>query len=110
MLLGFIREVDRPNLRINFDPANLILYGTGEPIPALRTLAPLVVSVHCKDGDWPPKGVPGALGTERPLGTGAVGIERFVRTLEEIGFQGTLNVEREIEDQAARLRDMADGI
>jgi sugar phosphate isomerase/epimerase len=110
VLLGFIKDVDRPNLRINFDPANLILYGTGEPIEALRTLAPLVVSVHCKDGDWPPTGVVGALGTERPLGQGSVGIERFVRTLEEIGFRGTLNVERETEDQAARLRDMEQGV
>ena len=110
VLLGFIEDVDRSNLRINFDPANLILYGTGEPIEALRTLAPLVVSVHCKDGDWPPRGVAGALGTERPLGQGSVGIERFVRTLEEIGFRGPLNVERETEDQAARLRDMEEGV
>jgi sugar phosphate isomerase/epimerase len=110
VLLGFIEDVDRSNLRINFDPANLILYGTGEPIEALRKLAPLVVSVHCKDGDWPPRGVAGALGTERPLGQGSVGIERFVRTLEEIGFRGPLNVERETEDQAARLRDMGEGV
>lgn len=109
-LLAFIRDVNRPNLRINFDPANLILYGSGEPIGALRELAPLVVSVHAKDGDWPPKGVAGALGTERPLGQGAVGMEQFVRTLQEIGYQGTLNVEREIEDQAERLRDMGDGV
>ena len=50
--------------------------------------------------------VPGALGTERPLGKGAVGIERFVATLKEIGFQGTLNVEREMENQEERLRDI----
>lgn len=110
VLLAFVRDVDRPNLRINFDPANLILYGTGEPIAALRTLAPLVVSVHCKDGDWPPPGVPGALGTERPLGKGSVGIPRFVATLREIGFAGPLNVERETENQQERLRDIREGI
>src|SRR5260370_32578462 len=59
VLLRFIRDVDRANLRINFDPANLILYGSGEPIAALETLAPLVISVHCKDGDWPAPGVKG---------------------------------------------------
>jgi sugar phosphate isomerase/epimerase len=106
VLLRFFKDVDRPNLRINFDPANMILYGTGDPIEALRTLAPHVVSVHCKDGDWPPKGVPGALGTERPLGAGSVGIERFVATLRAIGFRGTLNVEREAEDQRERLSDI----
>jgi len=110
VLLAFIRDVDRPNLRINFDPANMILYGSGDPIEALRVLGPLVASVHCKDGDWPPKGVAGALGTERPLGAGSVGIERFVRTLQEVGYRGVLNVERETDDQAARLRDIAEGV
>ena len=61
ILLAFLRDVERENVRINFDPANMILYGTGDPIDALRTLAPHVVSVHCKDGDWPPKDAPGAL-------------------------------------------------
>jgi sugar phosphate isomerase/epimerase len=110
VLLRFIRDVDRPNLKINFDPANLILYGTGEPIEALRVLAPYVVSVHCKDGDWPPAGKPGALGTERPLGQGAVGIERFVCTLKEIGYSGPLTIERETDDQQQRLRDIAGAI
>lgn len=105
-LLHFIEDVSRPNLRINFDPANMILYGTGEPIPALRTLAPLVASVHCKDGDWPPERPRGALGVERRLGEGSVGIARFVRTLAEIGFRGPLNVEREAEDPEERLRDI----
>jgi sugar phosphate isomerase/epimerase len=110
VLLRFIADAGRPNLRINFDPANMILYGTGEPIEALRTLAPHVVSVHAKDGDWPPRGIKGALGTERPLGQGSVGIDRFVKTLEEVGFRGPLNVERETEDQQERLRDMRAGV
>ncbi len=110
VLLRFLRDVDRPNLRINFDPANMILYGSGDPIDALRTLGSYVVSVHAKDGDWPPAGVAGALGKERPLGQGAVGIERFVRTLSEIGFRGPMNVERETESQEERLRDMRAGV
>ena len=110
VLLRFMEDVNRPNLRINFDPANMILYGTGDPIEALRLLGPRVVSVHCKDGDWPPPGVAGALGRERPLGEGAVGIARYVRTLEEIGFRGPLNVERETEDHQERLRDLARGL
>ena len=110
VLLGFIRDVDRANLRINFDPANLILYGTGEPMAALETLAPLVISVHCKDGDWPAPGVDGALGMERPLGKGSVGIARFVETLRKVGFRGPLNVERETDDQQERLRDLAEGV
>jgi sugar phosphate isomerase/epimerase len=106
VLLEFLKDVDRPNLRINFDPANMILYGTGDPIEALRFLGPQVVSVHCKDGDWPPRGTPGALGSERPLGQGSVGIERFVATLKEIGFRGPLNIEREAENQEERINDI----
>jgi sugar phosphate isomerase/epimerase len=110
VLAAFLADVGRPNLKINFDPANLILYGTGEPIPALRELAAHVVSVHCKDGDWPPKGVPGVLGSERPLGKGSVGIPAFVQALREIGFRGSLNVERECEDQAERWRDIGEAV
>ena len=63
-LLRFLDDAARDNLKINFDPANLILYGTGDPIQAFELLAPHVVSVHAKDGDWP--AAPGQLGAERP--------------------------------------------
>jgi sugar phosphate isomerase/epimerase len=108
ILLHFIQDVDRPNLKINFDPANMILYGTGDPIEALRTLAPKVVSVHCKDGDWPPKDVSGALGTERPLGQGSVGIERFIQTLVDVDYRGQLNIEREGTSHEDWLRDVGE--
>lgn len=108
-LLRFFLDVNRPNLGINFDPANMILYGTGDPVEALGTLAAHVISVHAKDGDWPPKGVPGALGEEKPLGRGAVGMERFVRKLKSIGFKGPLNIEREVSDQKQRLADIGMG-
>lgn len=105
-LLDFFLDVNRENLRINFDPANMILYGTGDPIEALGVLALHVVSVHCKDGDWPPKEMPGALGKEKPLGQGSVGMERFVAKLKEIGYKGPLTIEREAEDPQERLRDI----
>jgi len=110
VLLDFLRDVERPNVAINFDPANMILYGTGDPIDALAVLGPHVISVHAKDGTWPPKDNPDALGSEVRLGTGDVGMERFVARLREVGFTGPLNVERETDSQAERLRDMAEGI
>lgn len=106
VLLEFFRDVDRENLRINFDPANMIMYGTGDPIEALAVLAPHVVSVHAKDGDWPKKDDPRGLGVEQPLGKGAVGMERFVAKLREIDYRGTLNIEREIPDHAQQLADI----
>jgi sugar phosphate isomerase/epimerase len=109
-LLDFFLEADRGNLRINFDPANMILYGTGDPIAALDTLAPHVITVHCKDGDWPPKDSPGALGEEKPLGQGSVGMQRFIAKLKEIRYRGPLTIEREASDPAERLRDIRMGI
>ena len=38
-LLQFLADVQRDNLFVNFDPANMILYGTGEPIEALQKIA-----------------------------------------------------------------------
>ena len=110
VLLDFMLGVNRPNLGINFDPANLILYGTGDPIEALGLLGEHVLTVHCKDGDWPPANQPNALGTERPLGHGSVGMERFLRQLLKMGYRGPLAVEREAQDPAERLRDLASGI
>ncbi len=106
VLLAFLGDVGRPNIRINFDPANMILYGTGDPIEALGVLGPHVISCHAKDGDWPRREVPGALGEEKPLGSGSVGMERFVAKLKEIGFKGTLNVEREGQTPEQWARDV----
>jgi hypothetical protein len=105
-LLDFLLVTNRENLGINFDPANMILYGTGDPIAALHTLAQHILTVHCKDGDWPPKNMPGALGEEKPLGQGSVGMERFIAKLKEIRYKGPLTIEREASDPAQRLRDI----
>ncbi len=106
VLLGFIEDVARPNLKINFDPANMILYGTGNPIEALDVLAKHVISVHCKDGDWPERDVPGALGKERALGDGSVDVPAFVEKLKQVGYRGLLSIEREEPDQAVREADI----
>ncbi len=95
-LLHFLEDVERPNLKLNFDPANLILYGTSEPIAALKLVGHHVVSVHAKDGNWPDKSKAGTLGTEMPLGQGSVGMADFVNTLKAIGYKGALTIEREV--------------
>ena len=102
-LLRFIADVNRDNLFINFDPANMILYGTGEPIAALRKVGRLVRSVHCKDANWAAN--PGKeWGREVPLGEGDVGFENFLRTLNEIGYTGPLTIEREIPQEPERQK------
>ena len=102
-LLQFISDVERDNLFVNFDPANMILYGTGEPIDALQKIGNLVHSVHCKDGTWSAQ--PGETwGSEVPLGDGAVGMENYLRTLDAIGYTGPLTIEREIAEDPERQK------
>ena len=95
VLLRFIEDVHHPALRINFDPANMILYGTGDPIEALGQLKDYVVSVHCKDGDWPDMDKPQSLGEEKPIGKGKVDFPAYITKLKEIGYRGLLAIERE---------------
>ena len=102
-LLQFIGDVDRSNLFINFDPANMILYGSGEPIQALRKVGHLVRSIHCKDAKWAAR--PGEeWGAEVPLGEGDVGMENFLRTLADLGYDGPLTIEREIPEDPQRQK------
>jgi sugar phosphate isomerase/epimerase len=103
-LVAFLGEVGRDNLFVNFDPANMILYGAGEPIAALRQVGRHVRSVHCKDAKWAAR--PGQeWGAEVPLGEGDVGMETFLRTLNEIGYTGPLTIEREIPQEPSRQKE-----
>ncbi len=110
VLKRFIHDVERSNLRINFDPANLILYGTGDPLEALDVLGPYIVSVHCKDGEYPPRGLPNALGKETALGEGSVNVPEFIRKLKQLGYRGILSIEREEPDPVVREADIRKAI
>ena len=103
-LLRFLNDVKRPNLRLNFDPANMILYGHDEPLPAMELLFPFIESIHAKDGTWPKEA--GRLGAETPLGEGDVNWPQFGARLLELGYKGTLTIEREIGGEQ-KWRDVA---
>ncbi|HLA83154.1 MAG TPA: sugar phosphate isomerase/epimerase family protein [Thermoguttaceae bacterium] len=103
-LLQFLGDVGRDNLFVNFDPANMILYGSGEPIEALKKVGRYVRSVHCKDARWAAN--PGKeWGREVPLGEGDVGMETFLRALKDLGYNGPLTIEREIPREPARQKE-----
>ena len=103
VLLRFLSDVERENLFINFDPANMILYGVGEPLPALAKLGKYVRSVHCKDARWSAQ--PGVTwGQETALGEGDVDFSAFLTTLNRIGYRGPLTIEREIPQEPERQK------
>lgn len=96
------------NLKVNFDPANVLLYDKGDPLRAVEILGPDIRSVHVKDARRPAQ--PGTWGEEVPLGQGQVNIKAFVQTLKKVGYRGPLCIEREVGTQEERVRDLAHGI
>jgi sugar phosphate isomerase/epimerase len=108
LLRRTLDELKCPNLKVNFDPANMLLYDKGDPLRAVEVLGPDIRSVHVKDANRPT--TPGTWGEEVPLGQGQVDIRKFVQTLQKVGYRGPLCIEREVGDQEARLRDVAHGI
>jgi sugar phosphate isomerase/epimerase len=95
-LRHFMEELNHPAIGVNFDPANMILYDKGDPIEAVRVLAQWIKHIHIKDAIRTEQ--PGTWGAEVPWGEGQVQPEKFLNALSEIGYDGTLAIEREAGD------------
>lgn len=93
-LLRTIEDIGTGNLGINFDMANLLLYGKANPVDALDVFGQYVRNVHCKDGEYPTDGK--HLGKEKALGQGRVNLPLILQKLKALGFDGPLTIEREI--------------
>jgi sugar phosphate isomerase/epimerase len=92
-LLDALEELDRPNVGVNFDPANMILYSMGDPVEALSMLASRVIQVHIKDAVATE--VEGTWGTEVPVGEGQVDWDSFLQVLGALPRSVDLMIERE---------------
>ncbi len=104
VLLRVIEEVGTGNLGINLDPANLLMYGKGNPIDALEVFGKYVRNLHVKDGMTPTDGM--KLGNEVQVGKGMVRFPILVKRLREIGFDGEFIIEREIAEGEEQKRDI----
>lgn len=104
-LAAFLRVLGRKNVGVNFDPANMILYDKGEPLAALRTLAPWIRQCHLKDARR--TRAPGTWGEEVAVGAGEVDWSAFLGTLDTLGFHCDLCIEREA--GAQRVADIRAG-
>ncbi len=102
-LLHALADLQRPAAGVNFDPANMLLYGMGEPVEALRKLAPHVRQVHIKDARRTK--VAGTWGEEVPVGTGEVDWRAFFGVIAERELSVDLMIEREAGSD--RLGDIA---
>lgn len=108
LLRRTLDDLKCPNLKVNFDPANMLLYDKGDPLRAVEILGPDIRSVHVKDANRTK--IPGTWGEEVPLGQGQVNIKAFVQTLKHVGYRGALCIEREVGNQEDRMADVAHGI
>ncbi|MGD9495125.1 MAG: sugar phosphate isomerase/epimerase family protein [Armatimonadota bacterium] len=90
-MLGTISAIDRPNVGVNFDTANIYYYNRGlDSADQLAKVAQHVVSLHLKDTDG------GYESFEFPvLGQGVVDFPRIFAILDEAGFDGPLTLELE---------------
>jgi L-ribulose-5-phosphate 3-epimerase len=102
VLVKLLTKLKRPNVGVNFDPANMILYDKGNPIAALRVLGPWIRQVHIKDARRTK--VTGTWGQEVTVGTGEVDWPAFFATLKELKFKGNFVIEREAGEQ--RVKDI----
>ena len=93
-LVRAMQDVGLDNQGVNFDLANLILYGKANPVDAIEILAPHVQGIHAKDGLWPTN--PRALGKEVPIGRGKVDFPRIIARLKQLNYQGAVTIEREV--------------
>ncbi len=93
-LVRAIRDIGLDNVGVNFDAANLILYGKANPVDAVEILGPYIQGVHAKDGLYPTD--PKQLGKEVPIGQGKVDFPVLIARLKQIGYRNPLTIEREI--------------
>jgi L-ribulose-5-phosphate 3-epimerase len=93
-LVRTIQDVRLDNQGVNFDLANLILYGKANPVDAIELLGPYVQGIHAKDGLWPTN--PRKLGQEVPIGEGKVDFPRIIARLKQLNYRGAVTIEREI--------------
>jgi len=103
-LVRTMQDVGLDNQGVNFDLANLILYGKANPVDAIEILAPYVQGIHAKDGLWPTN--PKQLGQEVPIGKGKVDFPRIIARLKQLNYQGAVTIEREVSgpEQIADVR------
>jgi hypothetical protein len=93
-LRRLVEDAGEDNIAINLDPANLLMYGKGNPTDAVDIFGTLIRSMHIKDGDYPTDMY--HLGEEYPVGQGRVDFIAIFRKLRKLRFHGPLIIEREI--------------
>lgn len=92
-----IEDAGTGNIFVNYDTANMALYGKANPLDGLKMLSKYVRSLHAKDGHYPTN--PKQLGREVPIPQGIVNFPAVISYLKEINWKGEIIIECEISGQ-----------
>jgi sugar phosphate isomerase/epimerase len=106
-LLRLLEDANRPNLAVNLDMGNLVLYGKGEPCGAIDVLGDRIICSDAKDGFYPSGGR--ILGKEALVGQGEVNFKKVVRKFMEIGYSGSIMIEHEAKTIDKRIEGILTG-
>ncbi len=93
-LLRALQDIGTGNLYVNYDPANLVMYGKANPVDGLKILGKCIRALHAKDGLYPTD--PHELGREVPIPTGEVNFPAIISALKGMDFEGSIIIEREV--------------
>lgn len=89
-----VRAIDKPNVGINYDTANVIFYGNTRPEEDIKAALPYITHMHLKDkagGDqeW----------NFPAIGSGNVDFPKIFGILQEAGFNGPISIEIEFQGE-----------
>lgn len=101
-LIAALEALAPHDVGVNFDPANMVLYGMGDPLAAAKALAPWIRQVHIKDAQ--PTERAGTWGRDVPVGEGVVPWADFLRVVAPLRWRGQ-PVRLAIERESGRCRD-----
>ena len=99
VLKDFIETIGNPYLKVNYDPCNLLRFGSEEgTIKGVEVLKDYIIHTHAKD--WNPD-------TRRATcGEGLVPWDGYIQALKDIGYEGVMAIEDETgnEDMVGSIR------
>ncbi len=115
-LRNFLDSLNSNSVRVNLDPANLVMVTGDDPVKAVYELKDYIVHTHAKDGIMLKRTDPSVIYNffadggiedlhledyfrETPLGEGHVPFDDYLKALNDIGYNGFLTIEREVGDQ-----------
>lgn len=97
LLKKFLDQIPSAGIKVNYDPANLVMLGPFDHIGGVQVLKDFIVHTHAKDGVCLLKNESGGMNSflEVPLGEGGVAFRHYLKALDDIGYDGFLTIERE---------------